>query len=402
MHYLESIVLNFIKKEYPEYLTKTFILGFSGGVDSLILSYILSKYNIPFVAVHVEHGLSDNALSWVEFCQKFSETHNFKLFIENVKVEKNARESLEENARILRYKAYKKYYDIYQSPVLLGHHSDDLVESMLLNLLNRSGVNGLGTMPSNYFNEEFGIKVLRPYLSDESIYQKVINKELLLDYANANNLEFIYDESNDDNNFSRNFLRNDIIPNLKKHFGNINKPMMKTNIEARELKKDYTIEPVFEDFYELENTDKKEIFNFLEFVFKKHLSKKYNSNTFNQLSLELERDIKSNDNKYINYIENYVIFVYQDKVYFMHKNYLIFPDDHQSYDYFKSKNLNKIYKKNDTLRKNMPYVFRNANIYKFSGKDLIYILNFSIENNIRVKKEKNKNFFNKVVHYFNL
>lgn len=398
MHYLDKIVLQFIQHNNTN--KNTLVLGFSGGVDSLILAYILSKHNIPFVAVHVEHGLSENALKWVKFCQNFAEQYNFKLFVEHVNVTKGSRESLENEARILRYQAYKKYYDIYQSAVLLGHHSDDLVESMLMNLLNRAGIKGLGTMPDNYFNEEYGIKILRPYLSKDSIYYDVINKQLLLDYAKEYNLDFIFDESNHDNSFSRNFLRNEIIPKLQEHFGNINKPMMKTNEQIQKMDlKEKEINPEFEGFYILENEN--DLFNNIYFLFKKHLNKRYSSNTINQIVIELKRAIQKNNNNYVKEFETYSLFVFKNKIYFMDNTYTNLPFN--SFEELKNKNLNlkDIFAKNQLL-KEIPYVFRKHNIYKLSDNKVISVLNFNLDENLKVKKERNNNFFNKVIHYFNL
>jgi tRNA(Ile)-lysidine synthase len=90
--------------------------------------------------------------------------------------------------------------------VVLGHHQNDQAETLLLQLLRGSGLKGLAGMPE--FDEKR--KFWRPMLN--------IKKELIEKYASENNIKYIEDESNEDVNFDRNFIRKKVLPLIESRY----------------------------------------------------------------------------------------------------------------------------------------------------------------------------------------
>lgn len=217
------MLLQIVQKIVKENNIKKVLLGFSGGVDSTVLAYLFSQIpDITVRAVYVNHGISDNAFEWQSFCEKFCQQYNIEFFARSVCCDTKNRESLEEVARNKRYSVYQDLIQDHEY-LVLGHHSDDQVETVLLQLMRGTGLSGLSGMPVlSSFHNGF---ILRPLL-DTSL--ETVTKQMIVDYAKEHNIQHIHDESNDSNEYKRNFLRNVIIPQLKEEFGNINKTISRT------------------------------------------------------------------------------------------------------------------------------------------------------------------------------
>ncbi len=186
-----------------------FLLGLSGGADSIALAHFLKKEGYDFVALHVNHMLNENANSWAEYCRTFCEKYNIEYIEQTVHVSKE--KNLENNAR-------KERYSIFRSSgfknLVLAHHLDDQAETFFLKFFRGGGVIGLGCMkPVKELKENDGlnpITVIRPLLKT--------NKESIIWYCNDFGLHYIVDPSNLDNSFNRNFLRNVIITKITEKF----------------------------------------------------------------------------------------------------------------------------------------------------------------------------------------
>lgn len=193
----------------PEWLARLshfsrIIVGFSGGLDSTVLLHVLASYpslHSKLVAVHINHGISPNALSWQMHCKQFCEPLNIELITESVHFDRSA--NIEEGARIARYAVFSSLLD-EQDALILGHHVDDQAETVLLQLFRGAGVDGLAAMAESGFLGKGG--VVRPFLSHPRF--------LLEQYAAVHQLNWIDDESNQDVNYSRNYLRHQIMPLL--------------------------------------------------------------------------------------------------------------------------------------------------------------------------------------------
>ena len=194
-----------ILSEYPE--TETCWIAYSGGLDSHVLLHTLAclrnQITPKLAAVHVNHGLSQDADSWERHCRAICENYAIELLTFTVDLSERNRQGTEALAREKRYEVFNdlmKGHDL----LLIAHHINDQVETMLLQLLRGAGPDGLVGMPqSREFSEGL---LLRPFLDT--------TREEIRDYALKESLDWIEDESNKSNKYDRNFLRNEIIPEL--------------------------------------------------------------------------------------------------------------------------------------------------------------------------------------------
>ncbi|WP_044470908.1 tRNA lysidine(34) synthetase TilS [Mannheimia massilioguelmaensis] len=189
---------------------KNILIAFSGGLDSTALLSLFAKLhkNQPHLtlrAIHIHHGLSPNANGWVAHCEEICHQFNIPLIVEKVRV--NTQNGIEAGAREARYQAIAKHIQINEI-LATAHHLNDQTETFLLALKRGSGLQGLSAMQKE--NTTFGIPILRPLLS--------FSRKQLEQYVQAQNLSWIEDESNLDNQYDRNFLRNEILPSIRKRW----------------------------------------------------------------------------------------------------------------------------------------------------------------------------------------
>lgn len=182
-------------------------VGLSGGCDSVVLLHLLSRLGLEkrLRAVHVHHGLSPNADAWAEFCVEYSRTLSVPCFVARVSVDRNSGQGLEAAARQARHAAFA---EAGCSSIFLAHHAGDQAETLLFNLLRGTGVSGLAGMQEA--REIHGIRFLRPLLR--------CSRAELESYARQENLRWITDESNAETDFSRNFIRHEVLTAIKQRF----------------------------------------------------------------------------------------------------------------------------------------------------------------------------------------
>ena len=178
-------------------------VAFSGGSDSTVLLHALAAERAKnqglwaLAAHHVHHGLSPNADRWATHCEAFCANLSVPFTIDRVTVDQHAGVGIEAAARDARMTSL----DCCNADIIvLAHHARDQAETVLLQLLRGSGPPGMAAMPMA------ADRYLRPLLG--------IPKAALLDYARQHALCWIDDESNADNRFSRNRLRNTVWPAL--------------------------------------------------------------------------------------------------------------------------------------------------------------------------------------------
>lgn len=201
---IEQLVKQFIAK----YNFEQYVIAYSGGVDSQVLLHAFAKV-VPekVVAFHVNHGISDNAQTWQDFCANTAESLSVYFTFEQFHL--LGESNLEDKARKARYGAFERLMN-ETSCLVTGHHMDDQVETFMLNLMRGAGLDGLSSMPEikSFGNGFHG----RPFLS--------IGKEELTEYAISNGLQWVEDESNKDSVYDRNFIRNEVVPLLKTRWKN--------------------------------------------------------------------------------------------------------------------------------------------------------------------------------------
>lgn len=184
------------------------VVAYSGGVDSTVLLHAVSifqeHYHCPVHAVHVHHGLSANADAWARHCELQCRLYDVDFHLFKVQVDQSARKSVEAEARKERYKALLEVTQQVDGVLLFGQHAEDQLETVLLQLKRGAGPQGLSGMGEFQFRQ--GTLVLRPMLA--------LQKKEVIAFAQQEALQWVEDESNAQNSFDRNFLRNEIIPEL--------------------------------------------------------------------------------------------------------------------------------------------------------------------------------------------
>ncbi len=190
------------------------VVALSGGLDSMLLLDQLSRLarlrpDWPAVhAVHIHHGLQPSADQWLDFCAEQTRRRHLTFYAEKVSVPRLPRQSLEAAARDARYQALFHYCRQQRGMLLLAHHQDDVLETLLLQLKRGAGPKGLAAMPVQQFRDD--IQVLRPWLS--------FSRQQLSEIATAAQLDWIEDPSNQDLGYDRNFLRHQVVPLLKQRW----------------------------------------------------------------------------------------------------------------------------------------------------------------------------------------
>lgn len=186
---------------------RQFLVAFSGGLDSTVLLHQLvcwrrQEPGISLRAIHIHHGISQNADRWVEHCQQLCAEWQVPLVVERVTLMPGGA-GLEAEARAARYQAFREA--LLPSEVLLtAQHLDDQSETLLLALKRGSGPAGLSAMPvSATFADT---QLIRPLLHE--------TRATLLLWAQRYGLRWIEDESNQDDAYDRNFLRLRVLPLL--------------------------------------------------------------------------------------------------------------------------------------------------------------------------------------------
>ena len=167
-------------------------VALSGGVDSIVLAELAcrwgSKHERPIYAVHVNHGLSEHAPEWTAFVESFCSERNIKLQVAHVTLDRKPRESLEDVARKARYSAINELSPP-GSQILLAHHLDDQLETVLLSLKRGAGALRLGGILP-IVEAPNSKRYVRPLLN--------MSKEDVLAYAHENQLNWVEDDSNSD------------------------------------------------------------------------------------------------------------------------------------------------------------------------------------------------------------
>lgn len=188
------------------------ITGVSGGADSVCLLLVLVKLReiIPFelVVVHVNHGLRGEAADGDEayvkaLCEKYQIP--CVVYLENVElIAKKRKQSLEEAGREVRREAFRKTLEKYNgTKIALAHHQNDNAETFLMNLSRGSGLAGLrGILPVNG-------NVIRPLLS--------VGRKDIEQYLEEQGILYCTDETNKSDEYTRNRVRNHVIPYLEGH-----------------------------------------------------------------------------------------------------------------------------------------------------------------------------------------
>ncbi len=183
------------------------LVGFSGGADSSLLLTLLSETDgITVAAAHLNHGIrGEEALRDEYFCRRFCDENNITLYVKRADIPTEAVRlgiGLEEAARQARYSFFDEIcrehgYDL----IATAHNADDNLETVLFHLARGTGLDGLCGIPPVRGN------IIRPLI--------LYSKEEIIEGCKEYSIPFVSDSTNFDNAYTRNLIRNTVIPKLK-------------------------------------------------------------------------------------------------------------------------------------------------------------------------------------------
>ena len=188
----------------------TVVLGLSGGPDSVGLLLMLSKFrqilDIDLHAVHINHMIRGAAADADElFCRELCDKHEIRftsIHKDIPAIAAKSGETLEECGRRIRYEEFEKVRNTYDNAVIAtAHHLDDQAETVLFRMIRGTGIKGLGGM--DYARDG----IIRPLLD--------CSKKEITEYLNELDQSYRIDDTNMDDLYSRNMIRNHIIKDME-------------------------------------------------------------------------------------------------------------------------------------------------------------------------------------------
>ena len=192
-----------------------FLLAVSGGVDSMVLADLCFKTGVDFALAHCNFKLrGDESDADEAFVRQWAKDKDVPLFVKACDVKNQAEHNTQLAARNARYEWFlelknQEGFDF----VLTAHHLNDAIETFFINLQRGTGIKGLTGIPENDV-------YLRPLLD--------FTREVILQYARKNHLQWREDSSNASEKYLRNFIRHQIIPKFKQMNPNFENAMQKT------------------------------------------------------------------------------------------------------------------------------------------------------------------------------
>ena len=302
------------------------VIGVSGGPDSICLLHLLysikKELGFEIVVAHINHQIRKVADSETEYVKDFCKNLGIECFVkkENItELAKKQKKGTEEAGRQVRYDFFE---DVAQktnsNKIATAHNSNDRAETVILNILRGSGISGLKGIEAMRDN-----KYIRPL-----IFTK---REKIEEYCQENNLNPKIDESNMENIYNRNKVRNIIIPYIEKEF---NKNIIQTINRLSDVatEENEFLQKLTEEQYNtistIENNtiilDLKK-FNHLELVIKRRLilytinEAIHTTNGIEKVNIDdIIKLCKNNiGNKYLSPIKLIKIYVKKGKIYFI-------------------------------------------------------------------------------------
>ncbi|HKK20473.1 MAG TPA: tRNA lysidine(34) synthetase TilS [candidate division Zixibacteria bacterium] len=188
------------------------LVALSGGPDSVALLHLLTKlrneYELSLSAVYINHQIRKRAAAQEEkFCAELCRNFKVGFYLESMDIPelaKKQKKGIEETARDYRYEIFDRLAAEHSfDKIALGHHADDQAETVLFRILRGTGLTGLGGMPIKRG------KIIRPLLR--------LRRSAILAYLAHHKLEFCTDQSNAGVDFARNYIRNRLLPEIRKN-----------------------------------------------------------------------------------------------------------------------------------------------------------------------------------------
>lgn len=198
-----------------------YVVALSGGRDSVALLHYLHSQGKVVAAVHIHHGLQAVADEWLIFCQELCESLGVPFYARKVQLNPG-RQGVEAAAREARYSILLDYARQYNAKLAIGHHRDDHEETILLQLLRGTGLQGLRGIKQETIREH--VTITRPLLA--------WSREEITQYCLQHQLTWVEDPSNQDTDaYSRNFIRQ-LLPQLKERFTTVSAALQRISLVA--------------------------------------------------------------------------------------------------------------------------------------------------------------------------
>jgi len=194
-------VTSYLKLQEVEFTNnETWIIGVSGGADSIALLHVLAELKKNLIVVHVNyHKRGIESDKDEQFVKCWAEKYNFPFFVKDGTINESG--NFQELARVLRYSFFQEIKGRFNaSYIATAHHLDDYSENVLFRTLRGSSSETILSRSSSQS------QLLRPFAK---ISSSEIRKALL-----ESGFDWREDQSNSKSTFTRNWLRNDVIPEL--------------------------------------------------------------------------------------------------------------------------------------------------------------------------------------------
>ncbi len=233
---IEELFLNTLKQNGMLLKNQTICIALSGGADSMVLLNLFYKYqkqlNVFLCAANVEHGIrGETSKKDSEFVKNYCDKLNLPVYTASFDVPALANRlkiSTETAARNVRKEFFNKILaENKADKIALAHHANDNAETVLMNIFRGCGLKGASGMDYVFGN------FIRPLLDME--------KEDILFYAECEHIPFVNDETNSDDRYTRNFIRNRLITLAKNKFPAVVKSINRFSKNIRQnLPEDYS------------------------------------------------------------------------------------------------------------------------------------------------------------------
>lgn len=197
-------------------------IAYSGGVDSTVLLHAVCQICDPekheVRAIHINHQIHSDAHQWEQHCLQQSQMLNVNYQSIEVDITPHRASGIEGAARQARYQAFTNLL-VECDVLLMAHHADDQIETVMLQLFRGTGLHGLaGCAPSRQLGKAV---LIRPFIN--------ISRQQIEDYANEKNLDWLHDPSNDSITHDRNYLRHQILPLLHSRWQGLRETIGRTS-----------------------------------------------------------------------------------------------------------------------------------------------------------------------------
>jgi len=204
---MEKVIVSFFKNNNLNLMNKTLVVAVSTGVDSMALLVGVNKlkveYKLDIHIVHINHGVRKESYEEEEYIKELAANNDLKIHVMHLL--KNESLNFQSYAREKRYEFFFKVMkEVKGDYLLLAHHANDNMETILMRILRGSNLKGYaGIADVTLMN---GFKVVRPFSN--------ILKDDIIDYVNLHKIKYYEDYSNEEDTYTRNRIRKELIPLL--------------------------------------------------------------------------------------------------------------------------------------------------------------------------------------------